>query len=214
MNKTTFENIHLGKSDNLVITEDNLMSIGQKITYCSFRCVERYYYVNLDYYSKGMYKNVTHLNTEETVNETLSDGYEVMQECMLYLCNYLGRKLGDICKYGRRGEPVTILRDCSRFTTNYIVHFLKLYENIVDLDDGKKNPYRYANATEEDYDRVDAIIEKMNLTKKQSAILERYINNDRLTDISIELNISTSSICNIRKRIQQKYIDNIACFDI
>ena len=208
MKQMTFEIINLSKSDNLVITEDNLMSIGQKITYCSFRCIERYHYINLSYYSKGMYKSVMHFNEP---NETLSDGYEIMQECMLYLCKYLGRKLGDICKYDRHGEPVTILRDCSRFTTNYILHFLKLNENIVELEDGKKKPYHeVSDATEESYDRVEAIIEKLELTEKQRMVLDRYINNDRLTDIATELNISCSQVCNTRNSIKKRYLKRIA----
>ena len=212
MNRTTFQNIDLRESADLVITEDNLMSIGEKITFNAFQRVERYYYVNLGFYSKGMYKNVMHLNTEETLDETLSDGYEIMQECMIYLCNFLGKKLGDTYKIEKGGKIVTIYLAALRFTAKYIKHYIGIYDEPVS-ELNENIPYRNTAFTEEDYDRADAIVENMHLSEKQNAVLNCYVRNMRPKDMSAELNISASLICNTRKRLQKLYLINIAHYD-
>ena len=202
MNKTTCNNVNSKRFIDTVISEDNLMYIGEKITFTAFATVEQYECVNLRSYTRDMYRNIKQLNTESTLKETLSDGYEILQECMIYLCNFIGRRLGDICKTDKNGKLVSIYLAALRFTANFIRHYVGIFhEKPEELNENI--PYHTLTVTEDDYDRAEAIIAEMHLSRKQSAVLECLINDMRIIDIAEELDMFSSNVCEMRKRIQK-----------
>ncbi len=196
-------------ADDVVISADNIMTIGKVITFSSLKCVQGCTGLDLTRYYKGLIKNIHH---PTDIEDTLSDGFEIYQEALCYLCNFMGKKVGDTYAMDRKGKVVTIFRACLRYTEKFIMKYIRLSSDTVELETGKDKPCHKIDITEEEHDKADRIKSQLDLTPKQSAVLECYINNMRLTDIAIELKMLPSSVCNLRKKIQQKYTKKFAAF--
>lgn len=64
-----------------------------------------------------------------------SNAYDIAQEAMLFLCQHIGEKLGDICitKYGK---TTTIRSACFRCADNYLQkQYTRHIANAISLDE-------------------------------------------------------------------------------
>ena len=58
-----------------------------------------------------LYKDI--LNKKD-VTRVLSDGYDLVQECALCLCEHYGKHLNDIIGYTKKGNKITVQMACIR----------------------------------------------------------------------------------------------------
>ena len=45
------------------------------------------------------------IRRKSDINHTFSDGYDLVQECALFLCNHYGKRLNDVLTYERKYNP-------------------------------------------------------------------------------------------------------------
>lgn len=140
-----------------------------------------------------------------------SNAYDIAQEAMLFLCEHIGKKLGDgyITKYGK---ATTIRSACFRCTDNYlekqytrhIINTVSLDERITEetktiLDDEQKN----------DYTAVDGLVEKMKLTAVEYETLSILMAGFTMLQIGRILNVNSMTIWRRQNSIRKKYLQAV-----
>lgn len=191
--------------DNVVITADNIKKIGELIALLTIRTV-------MCRSGKDLYRLYDGLiNDCNKSNESLdeySDGYDIAQTAMLFLCEHIGKQLGD--NYVTiRGKVITIKQACFRFTDRYLdkqftrqlAHTTAISDNVASshiafIDDESNN----------DYTAVDELIERMHLTQGEYAVLCAYMSGLTYLEATNLLNVNRTTIWRRRTRIQEKFL--------
>lgn len=190
--------------DNVVITADNIKKIGELIALLTIRTV-------MCRSGKDLYRLYDGLiNDCNKSNESLdeySDGYDIAQTAMLFLCENIGKRLGDNYTTSR-GNVVSIKQACFRFTdryldkqyTRHLAHTTAINDSVASshitiIDDESTN----------DYTAVDALIERMHLTQGEYDVLCAYMSGLTYLEVTNLLNVNRTTIWRRRTRIQEKY---------
>ena len=98
--------------DDTVITEDNIQNLGEAIALKALKGSLRYAYGHLDYLYQEMINELYRRNT----TDNYSDAYDIVQETVFFLCNYLGHKLGELC--GEMTIRLTCFKKFMRLSVN------------------------------------------------------------------------------------------------
>ena len=198
--------VNKGILDNdIVISAENIQKMGEIIALTCIKTVIVRSGKDLHYLYKGLLRDI---NRSKEDYSLFSNAYDIAQEAMLFLCQHIGEKLGDICitKYGKK---TTIRSACYRCADNYlqkqytrhIANTISLDERITAepetiLDDGQKN----------DYTAVDGLIAKMKLTAAEYDTLCAYMAGLTYLEVTRLLNVNRTTIWRRQKSIQKKYL--------
>lgn len=99
-----------------VITENNVQKMGEVIALCAIKTVIVRGGKDLHNLYKGLLRDV---NRSENDMSRYSDGYEVAQESMLFLCQHMGKRLDDVY-YTKTGRKTTIKQACFSVADRYL----------------------------------------------------------------------------------------------
>ena len=164
------------------ISPDNVMQIGELIALKTVQKlvlikVPRTVYVGL----------VRDINYKNVPGYIITEGYDLAQSAICFLCEHFGERVLDLCIDPKTGEPV--------FNRNTREIYIKTdcYEQDFFKDD-----------MEESFKKCAKIIRKMKLTKGERQTLDCYIAGMRFVDIADTLKIDRSNVWRRRDRIQQK----------
>lgn len=91
--------------DDVVITKDNVQRIGEIIAVATIKTVMCRSGKNLYWLYDGLIRDCRRANV---VNYTYSDGYDIAQTAMVFLCEHIGKQLGDNYTTAR-GKVITII---------------------------------------------------------------------------------------------------------
>ena len=116
--------------------------------------------------------------------QTLSDGYDIVQEIAVFLCGYIGKYITDNADNGEKdkdGNPVDVWRMAFRIANRYIMGERQKVYKVAYVDEVDENgnrlyyeiPESWDLPTITDYKKVMEIINALNLTERQAQIL-RY----------------------------------------
>ncbi len=187
-----------------VITAENVQRMGEVIAICAIKTV----IVRGGKDLHNLYKGLLHdVNRADDDMSRYSDGYEIAQESMLFLCQHMGKRLDDVY-YTKTGRKITIKQACfsvaDRYLAkNYVVPMINttsLNEQITTepetiLDDEQKN----------DYAAFDELISKMHLTAVEYETLSILMAGFTMLQIGKILNVNRTTIWRRRMSLQKKY---------
>lgn len=196
--------------DDVVITQDNIQRIGEIIAVTTIKTVMCRSGRNLYWLYDGLIRDC---KRKADVIHTYSDGYDIAQTAMLFLCEHIGKQLGDdyitAC-----GKVITVKQACFRFVDRYLDkqytrHLMRATaideaataSTITFIDDDSDGNYTV----------IDAIIEAMHLTPTEYETLSAYMSGMSQIEIAESLNVNRTTIWRRRMAIQQKiniYITN------
>lgn len=190
--------------DDVVITADNIKKIGELIALLTIRTVMCRSGKDLYRLYDGLIKDCNKSN--DSLDE-YSDGYDIAQTAMLFLCEHIGKRLGD--NYTTtRGNVISIKQACFRFTdryldkqfTRHLMHTTAISDSvasshIIFIDDESDN----------DYTTVDALIERMQLTQGEYDVLCAYMSGLSNIEMAKLLNANRTTIWRRRNSIINKY---------
>ncbi len=198
--------VNKGILDNdIVISAENIQKIGEVIALTCIKTVIVRSNKDLHHLYKGLLRD---MNRPKDELSPFSNAYDIAQEAMLFLCQHIGKKLGDdyTTKYGK---TTTIRSGCFRCADNYlekqytrhIINTISLDERITTesetiLDDEQKN----------DYTVVDGVVEQMKLTKVEQETLSHLMVGLTCIEISKLCNANRTTIWRRQNRIRQKYV--------
>jgi len=189
--------------DETEITKENVKELGEGIAIRAVQFAKRFAYHSLDSLQQGLKHDVYNRHN----SENFSAGYDVAQECICFLCNYFGHKLGEICRKTTKGFE-TIRLACYKTAYHYLRQEKKIYFDFCDLEDAKtviadsdilKEP--------QDYTKVNRIIQMLDLNKRELYILQGYYNGRKVQDIADDLHVCKKTVTYHKAKIKQKYIN-------
>ena len=191
-----------------VISAENVQRMGEVIALCAIKTVIVRGGKDLHNLYKGLLRDIHRSNDDMS---RYSDGYDIAQEAMLFLCQHMGKRLDDVY-YTKTGRKITIKQACfsvaDRYLAkNYVAPMLNtasLNEQIATepeaiLDDEQKN----------DYTAFDGLISKMNLTAVEYETLSILMAGFTMLQIGKILNVNRTTIWRRQNRIKQKYIESL-----
>jgi len=187
---------------DVTITAENVKEIGELITLCALKHFLPYRKVESLYY--GLIRD---LDRQDDISRTLTEGYDLAQTAICFLCEHMGKMLGDAVM-GKYKKPVTIRHACYSVIGNMVYKYYQDQKNVRGewRNDSVKVPAPFEeDTTEQSYQRVDEMIRKMRLTKKQKITLDCYLKGMGVCEISRLLSVAHSTVWRSRMILQRKY---------
>lgn len=139
---------------------------------------------------------------------SFSDGYDVAQTAICFLCEHIGKNLDDTYAINKRGKIITIKHACYTLVNRFIIHKrAEIYAtvSIHDLNEHHQPAVPFESDTEQDYTALDETIRKMNLTDQENDTLSCYMSGMGTTETARFLSVSLSAVWHRRTAIQRKY---------
>lgn len=191
--------------DDIVIAADNIKKIGELIALLTIRTVMCRSGKDLYRLYDGLIKDCN--KSRDSLDE-YSDGYDIAQTAMLFLCEHIGKRLGG--NYTTtRGNVISIKQACFRFVdrylnkqyTRHLMHTTAMDEaatasTITFIDDESDN----------DYTAVDALVERMNLTQGEYDVLCAYMSGLTYLEVTQLLKVNRTTIWRRKMNLQKKYL--------
>ncbi len=125
--------VNKGILDNdIVISAENIQKMGEVIALTCIKTVMFRSGKDL----RCLYNGLLHdMNRSKDDLSPFSSAYDIAQEAMLFLCQHIGEKLGDIC-ITKHGKKTTIRSACYRCADNYLQkQYTRYMANTISLNE-------------------------------------------------------------------------------
>ena len=203
MEKITVTKIDVG--DDAVITANNIIRMGEVFALCSLK----YRITRTGINFHRLYQGLIHDIYRKKDNlDPYTDGYDIADTAIVFLCQYIGKRLGDIIS-DRYGKSATIRQCCFRYVDSYVFRqYVAPSESSVSLDETIKLPTSDLEnyiSSEDDYNAVDRKISEMNLTQSENNVLECYMSGLGHVETAKTLNVNRTTVWRCRQRLIKKY---------
>ena len=189
-NKSTFLNYEVMKEE---ITPDNVFAMAEIIAFTETRYLIGYMGTQMQKMYIDLYKDILNKND---VTRALSDGYDLVQECALCLCEHYGKHLNEIIGYTKKGKKTTVQMACIRRMNKLINRKSRdRYRNISleELTRKSEPTVEMKEEVQQDYEQCDKIVESLNLTDNMRIALECRMAGLSYPEIGRILPISNTS---------------------
>lgn len=184
------------------ITPSNVMQIGELI---ALKTVQKLVLIKVP---RSVYVGlVRDINYKNVSGYIITEGYDLAQAAICFLCEHFGERVLDLCEDPKTGKHVTLYRLCSRVVSNEIYKrwlFNRNTREIYIKTDCYEQEF-FEEDFEESFKKCAKIIRNMKLTKGEKQTLDCYIAGMRFVEIADKLKIDRSNVWRRRERIQNKY---------
>ena len=197
--KETKEQIRI-LSDNTVITLDNIEKLSKCLALSAVKGFKKYSFYFIQKVEQ-LHKQLQYDICYHKPLENYSNAYDLVQEVSLFLCTYIGSKLGDICisSKSRFGVIDTI-------KTAYLRKEFKYENNTTNeeeyLEIAIEKPILEGK---QDYSKVKEIARKVIQTKLEAQIFYYLYNGVTPKLVAEFLNISTDKVYKRRRKFRERY---------
>ena len=200
------EEVKKGILDNdRVITVENVQKMGEIIALTSVKTVIIRAGKNLHVLYKGLLRDLQ--RTENDLSH-YSNGYDIAQETILFLCKHIGERLDGTC-YTKTGKPTTIKQAAFSVADRYLAkQYTRHADNTISIDERitADREEILSNTQKNDYTTVDRIISKMNLTAVEYETLSILMAGFTMLQIGKILNVNRTTIWRRQNSIRKKYM--------
>lgn len=93
------------------ITPDNVLAVSELIAFTETRYLIGYMGRRMQKLYADLYSDIKNKHNK---NHVFSDGYDLVQEGALYLCEHYGKHLNDVIGYTKKGKKITVRIACVR----------------------------------------------------------------------------------------------------
>lgn len=189
------------------ISENNVLAMAEQLAMYETRFL-------ISYMGSRMQKIYADLcvdiKRKNDVNHTFSDGYDLVQECALFLCNHYGKRLNDVLAYDKKGKAITVKIACIRTMSKLITRKTSDYYRSVSLDALTlvSEPSCEIEEEVEDYTVYDSIVDSLNLTDNMRIALECRQNGLSYPEIAAILERAQSTVFEYFIKMRQRYARN------
>ena len=183
------------------ISPDNVMQIGELI---ALKTVQKLVLIKVP---RSVYVGlVRDINYKNTPGYIITEGYDLAQAAICFLCEHFGKRVLDLCIDPKTGKAVTVYAACSKIVSHEIYKRWLFNRNTREIHI-KTDCYEqdfFKDDIEESFKKCAKIIRNMKLTKGEKQTLDCYIAGMRFVEIADTLKIDRSNVWRRRDRIQQK----------
>ena len=193
--------------DNTVITLENIEKLSQCFALSALKGIKKYAYS-----ATPKVERLQSLLRQDICYhkklDTYSDAYDLVQEASLFLCKFIGHKLGELCKNSKSksGKIDNLKNACLRVLQVYLRKELKFHNNIVDENECfeviDERPFLQEKP---DYTKVKDVLSKIIQNRLELQIFEYYYNGVAPKLIAEFLNISVDRVYRQRRRFKDRY---------
>ena len=194
------------------ISSDNVKLMGEMIALQALRTVKKFDMKVADRLYIGLIKDLHHMGE---VDYIVSDGYDVAQTAMYFLYQFAGRKVSEIYGKDRKGKEISIKLACYREVDRFIDSLRNRSDRrgaieYIDFTNYKALPMDPVNCFEReqsDYTKYDELVEALQLSALELAILDCYMNGMKQAEVCAELGINRGTINHRKASIRQRYYE-------
>ena len=186
------------------ITSENVQELGEVIGLVEISTVMDKGGHNLYWLYNGLYRD---MNRQPGFQDHYSEGYDIAQEAIAFLCEHIGERLGDPY-VTRLGKTITVEHACFRYVDRYLdKQYIRHYNRSVSLDDKlPAEPIIPFDTTEDDAAAVDALIEKMHLKPKELDTLNAYMSGMKFMEITRFMNVDHTTVWRRMQNVRKEYL--------
>ena len=201
--KTHISNYNVLKE---TISENNVLAMAEQLARYEARFLIGYMGSRM----QKMYADLcVDIKRKTDVNHTFSDSYDLVQECVLFLCNHYGKRLNDVLTYDKKGKAITVKIACIRTMSKLITRKTSDYFRSVSLDaltPVSEPSYEIREEIIQDYTAYDSIVDSLNLTDNMRIALECRQNGLSYPEIAAVLERAQSTVFEYFIKMRQRYI--------
>ena len=193
--------------ENTVITLENIEKLSQCFALCALKGIKKYAYSA----TPKVERLQSQLKQDICYHKKLdnySDAYDLVQEASLFLCKFIGHKLGELYKNSKSksGKIDNLKNACLRVLQVYLRKELKFSNNTVDEEECLELALDKSIIEEKpDFSKVKEVLSKIIQSKLELQIFEYYYNGVQPKLIAEFLNISVDRVYRQRRRFKDRY---------
>ena len=186
-----------------VISLENVQRMGELITLKALKTRCAYANQALDWLYRGLVRDLNRFNVSI---HTFSDGYDLVQNAICFLFDFIGKSLDDVYTV-KNGQVITIKRAVYKLISRQIDRIRRYAIRFCDLDSpiAQSVYVEIDHYEEKDYTEVDNKIERLGLKPRDRAVLDCYMAGMTCNEIAEFLDISRITVWRRRTRAQVKY---------
>lgn len=188
------------------ISPDNVFAMSEIIAFTETRSLIAFMGTRMQKINTYLFVDIKNRND---VNRVLSDGYELVQECAVYLCEHYGQHLDDIIGYTKKGKKITVRIACIKKMMKLINRKSRDAYRTVSLEALTRNNEPAVEMKEEvkqDYEKCDKIVESLNLTDNMRLALECRMAGLSYPEIGRILERAQATVYEYFIKMRQRYI--------
>ena len=199
-----------GELFNEPISAQNVKLMGEMIALQALRTVKKFDMKVADRLYIGLIKDLHHMGE---IDYIVSDGYDVAQTAICFLYQFVGRKVSEIYGKDRKGKESSIKLACYREVDRFVDSLRNRSDRHgtikhIDFTDYKALPMDPVNCFEKkqtDYTKYDELVEALQLSALELAILDCYMNGMKQAEVCAELGINRGTINHRKASIRKRY---------
>lgn len=187
-----------------VIAPENVQLLGEHIAVSALKHLAK-----LRHAEKLYYDLIRDIHSRNDPSHTFSDGYDFVQTAICFLCEHIGKKLGDIT-VDKNGNSITLRHACYSELGRLFYQRTKYAHNTFSIieKDATKSPQPFEDSTQEkerSLNRVEKIIQNMALSDKHAKTLEYYMQGKGVVEIARLLCVANCTIWRYRMYLRRRY---------
>ena len=199
-----------------VISAENIKLMGEMIALQSLRTHKKFDMKVADRLYIGLIKDLHHMCE---IDYIVSDGYDVAQTAICFLYQFIGHTVHEIYGKDRKGNEISIKLACYREIDGELMRLRRKAEktDYIDFTDYKALPMDLVNCFEQeqtDYSKYDTIVEALQLSTLELAILNCYMNGMMQSEVCTELGIGRGTIYHHKVSIRKRYYTIYKTIDV
>ena len=184
------------------ISFENIQLMAEMITLKTLRGRYAYARKALDWLYIGLVKD---LNRANDANHVFSDAYDLVQNAICFLCDFIGKSLNDVYTV-KNGKVITIKQATYSLVSRLIDRMRRHFDRSQDINEYTEElSVEIDHYEEKDYTEVDNTIERLGLKPRDRVVLDCYMAGMTCNEIAEFLDISRITVWRRRTRAQVKY---------
>ena len=187
------------------ITPENVLEMSEVIAFAQTRFLIGYMGTRMQKLYAEVCADIKH---KKDIRRVFSDGYDLVQEGALYLCEHYGRRLNDVIGYTKKGKAVTIRIACIKKMMKLINRKTSDYYRSISMEEIKPAAEPSMEIKEEakrDYAVCDKIVESLKLTDNMRVALECRMSGLSYPEIGRILDRAQSTVFEYFIKMRQRY---------
>ena len=187
------------------INPNNGITISELLAFLQTRFLISYMGNRMQKIYADLYADIKHKND---INHVFSDGYDLVHEGALFLCEHYGEHINDVIGYSKKGKQITIRTMCIRKMMKLINRDSRDYYRNIDINDitDENEPLiEIKEENENDYTQCDEIVENLNLTDSMKLALECRMAGLSYPEIGRILERAQSTVFEYFIKMRKKY---------
>lgn len=187
------------------ISPNNIITISELLAFTQTRFLTSYMGNRMQKIYADLYSDI---KNKHDINHVFSNGYDLVHEGVLYLCEHYGEHINDVIGCNKKGKQITIRTMCIRKMMKLINLNTRDYYRHTDIDDMTPENEPLIELREEldsDYTHYDEIVENLNLTENMKLALECRMAGLSYPEIGRILNRVQSTVFEYFVKMRQRY---------